>query len=124
LEDESRYHATIQDHEDIRNGYLRWTSKLYDPIRDFVKENGWQALFECYGSTNVFEIVQEQWAIMDSIKSSKVPNQFEGVPQGSPTSPILSILLLSNFLKQQLSTSYADDPVFYSDKDFEIKDEP
>lgn len=48
----------------------------------------------------------------------------KGVPQGSPTSPFLSILTLEKFLTQQDSISYADDPIFYSDKPFKIKDNP
>jgi len=48
---------------------------------------------------------------------------FTGVPQGAPTSPFLSILTLKDFLTQVPSVSYADDPIFYSDKDFEIKDD-
>jgi len=47
-----------------------------------------------------------------------------GVPQGAPTSPLISILTLKSFLSQSTSVSYADDPVFYSDGAFEIKDEP
>jgi hypothetical protein len=31
---------------------------------------------------------------------------------------------LSNYLSQQDSTSYADDPIFYSNTPFVIKDEP
>jgi len=47
-----------------------------------------------------------------------------GFPQGAPSSPLLSILALKDFLSQQPSVSYADDPIFYSDKDFTIKDYP
>jgi hypothetical protein len=46
----------------------------------------------------------------------------KGVPQGAPTSPLVSILLLiRSFLTQTPSISYADDPIFYSDSMFEIK---
>lgn len=51
---------------------------------------------------------------------------FQGVPQGAPTSPLLSILILKDFLSNQDCTvesiSYADDPIFYSNKDFAIQD--
>jgi hypothetical protein len=47
-----------------------------------------------------------------------------GVPQGAPTSPLTSILTLKKFLSQQPSISYADDPIFYNNEDFDIKDEP
>jgi len=45
-----------------------------------------------------------------------------GLPQGAPTSPFLSMLvLIKEFLVQQDSISYADDPLFFSDEDFGIK---
>jgi len=55
-----------------------------------------------------------------------------GVPQGAPTSPFLSIITLKDFLsdqkdwkgKQVDSISYADDPVFFGDNPFTIKDDP
>jgi len=47
-----------------------------------------------------------------------------GVPQGAPTSPFLSILTLKKFLSQQRSVSYADDPVFFGDQEFTIRDFP
>jgi len=127
--DESRYEMSEQDKQDIRNGYFRWESKLYDPVRDFVMSNGGfpkglDLLYEVSGSNNIFELVQEQWALFDMYKPHKVPNQFEGVPQGLPTSPLLSIITLKNFLTQVRSVSYADDPIFYDDKDFSITDEP
>jgi hypothetical protein len=45
-----------------------------------------------------------------------------GVAQGSPISPLISILGLDKFLTQIPSISYADDPIFYYDHDFEIRD--
>lgn len=47
-----------------------------------------------------------------------------GVPQGMNMSPFLSMTILGNYLSQQESTSYADDPIFYSNSPFSIKDEP
>lgn len=47
-----------------------------------------------------------------------------GTPQGSPISPLISILALKDFLSQKPSISYADDPIFYDQKPFEIKGEP
>jgi len=122
--DEDRYEMSEQDKQDISQGYFRWESKLYDGIRDFVEANGWELLWESTGSTNVFEIVQEQWALLDMYRPAKVNNQFDGIPQGLATSPSLSILTLKNFLTQVPSVSYADDPIFYSNKSFTIKDEP
>jgi len=47
-----------------------------------------------------------------------------GFPQGMPMSPFLSILALDNYLSQKDSTSYADDPLFYSNESFQVVDEP
>jgi len=47
-----------------------------------------------------------------------------GFPQGSPISPFLSILAIKEYLSQQDSTNYADDQVFFGNKDFTIKDNP
>lgn len=53
---------------------------------------------------------------------------WSGVVQGFSTSPFLAILILKGFLTQGSpkvkSVSYADDPIFYSDEDFDIKDVP
>jgi len=46
-----------------------------------------------------------------------------GVPQGSPLSPLLSMLGMRIFLFQQPSVSYADDPIFYKNKGFSIYDD-
>jgi hypothetical protein len=51
-------------------------------------------------------------------------NYMVGLPQGAPTSPLLSILTLNEFLQQQGSISYADDPIFYGDQVFKIKELP
>jgi len=56
-------------------------------------------------------------------KSFYVPLYWKGrfgVPQGAPTSPFLSMLTLKEFLQQQPSISYADDPIFYNDRPFVI----
>lgn len=62
------------------------------------------------------------------LDSSGTPEFWEnpiGVPQGAPTSPLISILILvKSFLTQTPSISYADDPIFYSDRPFEIQEEP
>lgn len=52
------------------------------------------------------------------------PESYKGVPQGSNTGPLLSLIPLLEFLKQKPSVSYADDGLFYSDKPFEIQDLP
>jgi len=58
------------------------------------------------------------------IPASKYFKSRVGVPQGAPTSPFLSILILKKFLTQQRSVSYADDPVFFGDQEFKIYDYP
>jgi len=58
------------------------------------------------------------------IPASKYFKSRVGVPQGAPTSPFLSILILQKFLTQQRSVSYADDPVFFGDQEFKIYDYP
>lgn len=45
-----------------------------------------------------------------------------GTPQGAAHSPICSIYTLKNFLEQQESLSYADDPIFFGDAPFAIKE--
>jgi hypothetical protein len=44
-----------------------------------------------------------------------------GVAQGSPISPLVSILGLTKFLSSHPSVSYADDPIFYKNKDFKVR---
>jgi hypothetical protein len=51
-------------------------------------------------------------------------NYMIGLPQGAPTSPLLSILTLRRFLTQVPSVSYADDPIFHGNTEFEIRDSP
>lgn len=124
--DEGKTIMSEQDQDDIMRGYFRWESKLYDPVREFVGANGVQILYDLMredGIDNIFEYVQMQWALFDQYSPAKVPNQFEGVPQGAPTSPLLSILALKEFLSQQESVSYADDGIFFGDRPFEIKDD-
>jgi len=58
------------------------------------------------------------------IPASKYFKSRTGVPQGAPTSPFLSILILKKFLTQQQSVSYADDPIFFGEEEFKIYDYP
>jgi hypothetical protein len=103
-------------------GKFRWESKLYDGVRDFVKYNGWDLYHQICG-TNIFETIQEQWALFDTYSPSKVPNQFEGLAQGSPISPLLSILILKEFAKQVHTVFYADDWIAAANKPFQIKED-
>jgi hypothetical protein len=62
--DESKYIATSQDQEHIRNGYYRPESKMYYGMRAFLKSGGTiEQLRKETGMDNIFEIMQYQWAI-------------------------------------------------------------
>jgi len=79
--DETRYILTKQDHLDIQMGYFRPESRMYDGIRDYLNSGGcMEQLKEITGLDNAFEIVQQQWALMDQYKPSSVTGLFEGVP--------------------------------------------
>jgi hypothetical protein len=50
---------------------------------------------------------------------------YDGVPQGMPLSPLLSILPLhDHYLYQAPHVNYADDQVFFGMEPFTIKDKP
>lgn len=65
----------------------------------------------------IYKIVETQWALLSSYKSTSTEpfeDHFNGVPQGTPLSPILSILALVPTLQEQRQTvMYADDGVIY-----------
>lgn len=109
---------TKQDEKDLKMGHFNWDSKLYNPIREKNNINLLNQFMKEDETSSILEYVNKQWALLDSYKPAKVPNQFDGVAQGSPTSPILSMLPLRDFLSQQTSVSYADDMVFFGDKPF------
>lgn len=74
---------------------------------------------------------RDNWSLFSAHPGGNPPTSggwakwgYKGVPQGAPTSPILSILILDQFLQQQPSVSYADDPIFFGDKPFTITDDP
>ena len=75
------------------------------------------------GCDNIFEMAQILWVLQDTESPAKYTNQFDGVPRGLPTSPIASIITLRQFLTQVDSISNADDPIFYSNKEFFIKED-
>lgn len=66
-----------------------------------------------------------EYSKVDSFAPARFHNIFDGVPQGMPLSPFLSILpLKDNYLNQQVSVNYADDQVFFGNEPFVIKDNP
>jgi len=58
-----------------------------------------------------------------SIRAEAFLKHLTGLPQGAPTSPLLSISILDKFLTQKPSVAYADDQVFFDDSDFTLKEE-
>lgn len=78
------------------------------------------------------EFAQILWALLDSIKPTKTPGQFNGVPQGLPTSPILSITTLHRWLSEKKDNLgrklkhlfYADDGIFFSNIPFSVRGSP
>jgi len=46
------------------------------------------------GVANIFEYVQQQWALLDHYRPAKIESDFNGVAQGCPTSPILANLIM------------------------------
>lgn len=99
--------------------YRGWLTEASQRVNDLVL-----ALFGEAEVESLEEYIQVQWALLDEYKPTWVGKQFNGVAQGAPTSPLLAILTLKDFLSQVPSVSYADDPIFYSDKPISIKDEP
>jgi len=87
--------------------------EMYLEIAEYP--NGVRALQNKLDSSNMYDFTMSKgW-------HTKGP-YIEGLPQGLGTSPLLAISALNDFLTQQPSVSYADDPIFYGNKDFKIKE--
>lgn len=67
---------------------------------------------------------QKPYESYDETKLPRNPYDVKGFPQGAPTSPLASICILGDFLTQAPSVSYADDPIFYGNQEFKIRDNP
>jgi hypothetical protein len=122
--DESHVHQTKQDQDDLRKGIYRAESRIYKPLQDFIDANGKEILNELFPGMTFLDIVKNQRELFGEYEDRSLPGTHVGTPQGAPTSPILSISILGDFLTQRNSISYADDPIFYDDEDFVIKDNP
>ena len=65
------------------------------------------------------------WSPISLLGEEWIGNAKKGLPQGSSLSPILTILVLDEFVNQcEDSVFYADDGLFMSNKPFKIKDDP
>lgn len=76
------------------------------------------------GASDIQEYLQLQWALLDSYRPAKIPTQFNGMAQGSPTSPILANTIMDLWVKQHPSSihcvAYADDSVSFSNHPIEL----
>lgn len=104
----------LVEHKVQANALLHSMIKKYFPYHEGIDVVRW-----CMSHLNSTAIDNPFRYIKDHVRSA-----VSGVAQGAPTSPLLSILTLKEFLSQQKSLSYADDGIFYGEKKFEIKDQP
>jgi len=137
LLDESQEREKQKSHQDIKEGVLNATQKMFEPIKEFLAANsppedplaGFRLLnqfMEEDESESIQEYLQLQWALFDSFKPAKIPTQFEGVAQGSPTSPILANLIMNIWISKNIEeghniVAYADDSVTFSDKPIKLE---
>jgi len=121
-------------HSKVRN-YFSINLKIKDPVTDFIEQSTFNMPYMVEGRMKQYKSDLKINNIMDPNKPMFI-NKGEahlkylnyglipgGFPQGMPMSPFLSILALEKYLSQQDSTSYADDPLFYSNTDFKVVDE-
>lgn len=105
----------IEITEELRKGNIpnrmnNWLWKLNECIPRLPKV---QRLLENKPKPSIFD----SYNLLDS----------KGVAQGAPTSPFLAILCMPQYLTQNKNVNfvnYADDQIFASDEEFEIKDFP
>jgi hypothetical protein len=78
-----------------------------------------QFMFED-GFDNMFEYIQAQWAVQDHYRPAKIEQDFNGVAQGAPTSPILANVIMDIWMRQMnrnkdvVTVAYADDSITFS----------
>jgi hypothetical protein len=116
--DESRFSPDLKFHKVddwlISEGKTKSMARMYDPVN--IRKEAFKYL---------------NWWFRESVRTPEFRLKFQnwnstpgGVPQGSPISPFLSILVMRKYLSQQAHVNYADDQIFFANKDFEIKDLP
>lgn len=69
----------------------------------------------------LFEFIQMQWVLLDQYHHASVGASHAGTPQGANTSPLLTCMALKEFTEQRKSVFYADDGIFFSNEDFEVR---
>lgn len=114
------------------SNFKDWVLRLCEskpklPEKELVDESNYKhptGLWDLY-SPIVKKLVLNSWkreeTNLRNVNYGIIPG---GFPQGSPISPFLSILAIDKYLSQQDSTNYADDQVFFGNKDFLVKDYP
>lgn len=116
--------------------YSKWAYNLFQAIPKFPKKKlldeskfdnflikgnvprGMQIDYNDLSSSSIHLNGQKH---LEDLNHGLVPG---GVPQGMSMSPFLSILVLKDYLNQEISVNYADDQIFFANKFFEIKDQP
>lgn len=112
-------------HELIRAGMPTNETSIFDSYNEMEEEN--KAVVRMMAreeGMELSEFIQLQWALLDSYSPTSIGNMHKGLPQGSSLSPILTILVLNNWIKEQNQGDfvfYADDGLFFSNKEIEIK---
>jgi hypothetical protein len=114
-------------HELVRAGMPLNETSIYDEynkmepenqkvVREMAREEG----------MSLDEFLQLQWALLDEHQVTSIGNSHRGMPQGSSLSPILTNLVLNDWIKEQGldCVFYADDGIFMSDKRIELKSDP
>lgn len=127
--DEQIFKDQKEGQEGFKSGMLNEDHPSLLWIKEFRRENPelLAQFMQEDGCSTIQEYLQLQWALIDSAnmsigKSHKIETDFNGVAQGSPTSPILANVIQNLWIKENLAqghsiVAYADDSVTFSDKE-------